>query len=150
MSEKKVVGLTKKVGFQFSIIRTQAVSTDAAWDFLLSEKGVSLWLGKFNFDDFELNNTITTDEGIEAKITIFKADSHLRLAWKPAHWVNNSFIEIRVFEAQGRAKIGLLHTHMMDAQQRAEVKDYWGKVFQEMGVKLAKYGVQRHPAPLRD
>jgi activator of HSP90 ATPase len=146
MSEKKVVGLTKKVGFQYSIIRTHAVSTDAAWDFLLSETGVSIWLGKVNFNDFELNNVIKTAEGIEAKITIFKADSHLRLAWKFAHWVNNSYVEIRVFEAQGRAKIGLLHTHMIDAQQRAEVKDFWGKIFQEMGVELAKYSNSVHEA----
>jgi activator of HSP90 ATPase len=139
MSEKKVVGLTKNVGFQFSIIRTYAVSTDAAWDFLLSESGVSTWLGTIDFDNFELNNPLKTEAEIEAKITIFKADSHLRLAWKPAHWSNNSFIEIRVFNAKGRAKIGLLHTFMMDAAQRAEVKAYWGKIFQEMGAKLAKY-----------
>jgi uncharacterized protein YndB with AHSA1/START domain len=139
MSEKKVVGLTKNVGFQFSITRTYAVSTDAVWDFLLSETGVSTWLGTINFDDFELGNSFTTAEGIEAKITIFKADSHLRLAWKPAHWGNNSFIEMRVFDAKGRAKIGLLHTFMIDAAQRAEVKAYWGKIFQEIGEKLAKY-----------
>jgi activator of HSP90 ATPase len=139
MSEKKVVGLTKNVGFQFSITRTYAVSTDAAWDFLLSETGVSTWLGVINFDDFELNNSLITKARIEAKITIFKADSHLRLAWKPAHWGNNSFIEIRVFDVKGRAKIGLLHTFMMDVAQRTEVKAYWNKIFQEMGVQLAKY-----------
>jgi activator of HSP90 ATPase len=138
MVEEKVVGLTKKVGFQFSIIRTYAVSTDAAWDFLLSEAGISIWLGKINFDDFELNNSLTTTTGVEAKITIFRADSHLRLAWKPAHWVNNSFIEIRVFDTQGRTKIGLLHTHMTDAKQREEVKAYWGKIFQEIGINLTK------------
>jgi activator of HSP90 ATPase len=139
MADKKIVGLTKKVGFQFSIIRTYAVSTDTAWDFLLSETGVSMWLGKMNFDDFELDKSFTTAEEIEGKITIFKADSHLRLAWKPAHWGNNSFIEIRVFEARGRAKVGLLHTHMMDVKQREEVKVYWSKIFEEMGFELAKY-----------
>jgi activator of HSP90 ATPase len=139
MAEKKVVGLTKNVGFQFSIIRTYAVSTDAAWDFLLSESGVSTWLGTIDFNDFELGNLFMTAEGIEAKITIFKADSHLRLAWQPAHWANNSFIEMRVFDVKGRAKIGLLHTFMMDAAQRAEVKAYWNKIFEEMGEKLAKY-----------
>jgi activator of HSP90 ATPase len=139
MAEKKVVGLTKSVGFQFSIIRTFTVSTDTAWDFLLSETGVSTWLGTIDFDDFELGNSFKTAEGIEAKITIFKAGSHLRLAWKPAHWGNNSFIEMRVFDAKGRAKIGLLHTFMTDVAQRVEVKAYWNKVFQEMGVELAKY-----------
>ncbi len=139
MEEEKVVGLTKNVGFQFSITRTYAVSTDAAWDFLLSESGVAIWLGTIDFQDFELNNPLTTAEGIEGKITIFKADSHLRLAWQPRHWSNISSIEIRVFDVKGRAKIGLLHTRMRDVQQREEVKAYWNKIFEKMGSKLAKY-----------
>ncbi len=136
---EKVVGLTKNVGFQFSITRTFPVSPDAAWDFLLCESGVSIWLGTIDFEAFELNNPLTTAEGIAAKITIFKADSHLRLAWQPPHWDNMSSIEIRVFDVKGRAKIGLLHTRMCDVQQREEVKAYWNKIFQEMGLKLAKY-----------
>jgi activator of HSP90 ATPase len=132
MDNKKVVGLTKNVGFQFSITKTCAVSVDAAWDFLLSESGIALWLGTINFDDFELNRPLTTQAGIEAKITLFKADSHLRLAWKPAHWDNISFIEIRVLTNKGRAKLGLLHTHMINVGQREEVKAYWSKIFQQM------------------
>ncbi len=136
---KRVVGLTKNVGFQFSITKTCTVSVDEAWDFLLSESGVSMWLGNINFDDFELNNLLKTSEGIEAKITIFRADSHLRLAWKPAHWHNNSFIEIRVLTNKGRAKLGLLHTHMTSVEQRAEVKAYWTKIMDKMITELTKY-----------
>jgi activator of HSP90 ATPase len=137
--EKKVVGLTKNVGFQFSITKTCAVSVDEAWDFLLSESGIAIWLGDIHFEDFELNNSLITKSGIEAKITIFKADSHLRLAWKPPNWSNNSFIEIRVLTNKDRAKLGLLHTHMMSIEQRQEVKIYWTKIMHEMGLKLAKY-----------
>jgi activator of HSP90 ATPase len=137
--EKKIIGLTKNVGFQFSITKTCPVSVDEAWDFLLSESGVSMWLGYINFDDFELNNSLITKAGIEAKITIFKADSHLRLAWKPAHWDNVSFIEIRVLTNGSRAKLGLLHTHMMSVAQREEVKAYWTKIFNKMALELAKY-----------
>jgi activator of HSP90 ATPase len=136
MDNKKVVGLTKNVGFQFSITKTCAVSVDAAWDFLLSESGIAIWLGSINFDDFELNHALTTKAGIEAKITIFKPDSHLRLAWKPAHWDNISFIEIRVLTNKGRAKLGLLHTQMMNIGQREEVKIYWNEVFQQMDKAL--------------
>lgn len=133
--EEKVVGRTKNVGFQFSITRTIALSPDAAWDFLLSEAGVTVWLGNLNFDNFEVGNALTTAEGIDTKITIFKPESHLRLAWKFAHWMNNSFIEIRVFDIKGRAKIGLLHTHMLNVQQREEVKTHWGKIFDEITAK---------------
>jgi activator of HSP90 ATPase len=137
--EAKVVGLTKNVGFQFSITKTCAVSVDMAWDFLLSESGIAMWLGDIHFNDFEWGNPLTTKAGIEAKITIFKADSHLRLAWKPKHWDNNSFIEIRVLTNKGRAKLGLLHTHMTSIEQREEVKTYWTKIMHEISLKLAKY-----------
>ncbi len=137
--EKRVVGLTKNVGFQFSITKTCPVSPDVAWDFLLSESGIAIWLGDIDFDDFELHKPLITKTGIEAKITIFRADSHIRLAWKPAHWLNNSFIEIRVLTNKGRAKLGLLHTHMMSVGQREEVKAYWNKIVQNMAAELEKY-----------
>jgi activator of HSP90 ATPase len=137
--EAKVVGLTKNVGFQFSITKTCAVSVDTAWDFLLSELGIAMWLGDIHFDDFELNNPLKTKAGIEAKITIFRAASHIRLAWKPTHWHNNSFIELRVLTNKGRAKLGLLHTHMVSIEQREEVKAYWTKVMHKIGLELAQY-----------
>jgi activator of HSP90 ATPase len=136
MSEK-VVGLTKSFGFQFTITKTLLVSPETVWDFLLSELGVSIWLGKINFEDFELNTPFTTAEGIEGKITIFRVDSHIRLAWKPRHWSNNSAIEIRVFNVKGRAKIGFHHTRMIDVTQREEVKVYWTKIMQEIALTLA-------------
>jgi activator of HSP90 ATPase len=137
--EAKIIGLTKNVGFQFSITKTCAVSVDTAWDFLLSELGVAMWLGDIDFDDFELNNPLTTEAGIEAKITIFRANSHIRLAWKPRHWDNNSFIEIRVLTNKGRAKLGLLHTHMVSIAQREEVKAYWTKVINKIALELTQY-----------
>jgi activator of HSP90 ATPase len=132
ISEKKIVGLTKNVGFQFSITRTCAVSIGDAWDFLLSETGIAIWLGDIRFEDFELNQPLTTKAGIDAKITIFKPDSHLRLAWKPAYWENTSFIEIRVLNNKNRAKIGLLHTRMLSVAQREEVKTYWTNVMHKL------------------
>jgi activator of HSP90 ATPase len=137
--EAKAVGLTKNVGFQFSITKTCAVSVDTAWDFLLSESGIAMWLGDIHFDDFESNKPLTTKAGIEAKITIFRPDSHIRLAWKPTHWDNNSFIEIRVLTNKGRAKLGLRHTHMVSVEQREEVKAYWTKVMHKIGSELAQY-----------
>ena len=136
---KKAVGLTKNVGFQFSITKTCAVSPDVAWDFLLSETGIALWLGDIDYNDFELHKPMITKAGIDAKITIFRADSHIRLAWKPAHWPNNSFIEIRVLINKSRAKLGLLHTHMISVEQRAEIKAYWQPIMEKMRVALAKY-----------
>jgi activator of HSP90 ATPase len=137
--EVKIIGLTKNVGFQFSITKTCAVSVDTAWDFLLSELGVAMWLGDIDFEDFELNNPLTTKAGIDAKITIFRANSHIRLAWKPRHWDNNSFIEIRVLTNKGRAKLGLLHTHMVSIAQREEVKVYWTKVIHKIALELTQY-----------
>lgn len=42
------VGKTKDVGFQFGIRKTIPVSTEKIWDFLFSENGLNIWLGKLN------------------------------------------------------------------------------------------------------
>ena len=50
----------KDLGFQVSVSKTFNVSTDAMWLFLLSEAGITVWLGEIKIDDFELQKSFIT------------------------------------------------------------------------------------------
>lgn len=47
------IGHTKDVGFQFGIRKTISVPTEKVLDFLFSENGLNIWLGKLK-NDLEL------------------------------------------------------------------------------------------------
>lgn len=118
----------KPVGFQLGVSKTFAVSYDDMWEFLLSEKGISVWLGEINFDEFGVSKLYQTKQGIEGKLNVFKPDSHLRLAWKPKHWEKSSIVEMRITNSKGRAKIVFHHTNLYEIEQRTEMKKYWDNV----------------------
>jgi uncharacterized protein YndB with AHSA1/START domain len=115
-------------GFQIGISKTFPVSTDFVWDFLFSDEGLKIWLGSINSEDFELNKTYKTEEGITGKLTVFKPDSHIRLTWKPTHWTNISIVEIRVKNSKGRAIILFHQTKIISLEQWEEMKIRWNTV----------------------
>ena len=51
------IKVSKDLGFQVSVCKTFSVSTETMWEFLLSQSGIEVWLGKINIDDLEIQKT---------------------------------------------------------------------------------------------
>jgi activator of HSP90 ATPase len=126
----------KNLGFQYSIRKTFQVSVDVLWEFILSERGISIWLGTMDMADFELNRSFKTLEGIEGKITTFKPDCHFRMSWRPPHWDKPSIIELRITNYKGRASMVIHQTRFFEIEKREEMKVYWGNVIEKMIIEL--------------
>jgi activator of HSP90 ATPase len=133
------VDKTKNLGFQYSIRKTFPIPVDRFWEFLLSEQGISIWLGTINFADFELNKSFKTQEGIEGKITTFKPDCHFRMSWKPPHWEKPSIIEIRITNNKGRAAMVIHQTRFFEFEKRGEMKIYWDAIIVRIGMELRRF-----------
>jgi activator of HSP90 ATPase len=139
--DKDTDNKTKNLGFQYSIRKTFPVSVDRFWEFLLSEQGISVWLGTIDITDFELNKSFKTQEGIEGKITTFKPDCHFRMSWKPMHWEKPSIIEIRITNNKGRAAMVIHQTRFFELEKREEMKIYWERIVERIGVELKGFGM---------
>ena len=100
------VGKTEDVGFQFGIRKTFSVSTEKAWDFLFSENGVNIWLGKLK-NELEIKKGYETGNGTKGLVRVFKPNSHIRLNWKPKNWKNMSTVQIRVIENGEKSTIAI-------------------------------------------
>lgn len=128
----------KPIGFQLGVSKTFSISCDDLWKFLLSEEGLEVWLGEINFDEFEINKPFKTKQGVEGKLTVFKLDSHLRLAWKPKNWEKSSFVEMRITNLKGRARILFHQTKLYEMEQRIEMKKYYVNIILNIENKLAE------------
>src|SRR5215212_5397663 len=100
MQKTRVVGQTKDVGFQIGVRKTFPLSVHQAWDFLFSNEGLSIWLGKINSGDVEVNKAYKTEAGIEGKVSVLKSYSHIRLTWKRKDWENTSAVQVRVIPSK--------------------------------------------------
>ena len=127
---EKIIGQTKDRGFQMGGRKTLPVSYDIAWDFLFSDEGLKIWLGKINSD--ELDKSYKTKDGIEGKINVLKTNSHIRLTWKPKNWANISAIQIRVINAKGKTTISFHQDKLLNSIQRDEMKKHWDTVLEKI------------------
>ena len=130
---------TKKVkdlGFQVSVSKVFSVTTETMWEFLLSEEGIAVWLGKFPIEDFEIQKSFVTEDGIEGKLTVFVPDCHLRLKWKPIHWQKFTTIELRVTNRKGKASVIFYQAVFFEIEKREEMRIYWKNIISIMIDKL--------------
>jgi len=126
----------KDLGFQVSVRKTFSVSTETMWEFLLSQSGIEVWLGKINIDDLEIQKTFISDEGIEGKLTVFIPNCHLRLKWKPKHWQKFSTVELRVTNNKGRSSVVFHQTGFFEIEKIEEMRTYWKSIISNMNEEL--------------
>lgn len=121
----KQVGQTKDTGFQFGLQKTFAVAEEVVWEYMFSDMGLKTWLGELT-SDFSLNKNYLTKEGIEGFVRVFQPYSHIRIVWKKKEWTNTSSLQIRIIrKADKKTLISFCHEKLLDANQRAEMKEYW-------------------------
>ena len=142
-TQKKTIGLTKDVGWQFGLRKTLPYSQAYLWDFMFSEKGLKIWLGEFD-EELEIKKPFKTKAGIEGFVRVFKPYSHIRLNWKKKNWENLSTVQVRVMGNQEKATISFHQEKLSDNLQREEMKKYWN----EKMVKIEKVIVDKKTTTL--
>ena len=131
------VGKTKDVGFQFGIRKTIPVSTEKVWDFLFSENGLKIWLGKLN-TELELKKEFKTENGITGFVRVFNPNSHIRLNWKLKTWENISTVQIRVIGDVNKTTIAIHQEKLLNSKQRTEMKKYWTEILEKLTTEMNK------------
>lgn len=131
------VGKTKDAGFQFGIRKTIPVSTGKVWDFLFSENGLEIWLGKLK-SGLEMKKEYVTENGITGLVRVLKANSHIRMNWKPRNWENMSTVQIRVIGNQEKTTIAIHQEKLLNAEQRVEMKEHWTEIIEKLTTEIKK------------
>ena len=132
-----MIGKTKDVGFQFGIRKTIPVSTEKVWDFLFSDNGLKIWLGKLN-TELELKKEFKTENGITGFVRVFNPNSHIRLNWKPKNWENISTVQIRVIGDENKTTIAIHQEKLLNSEQRTEMKEYWTEIMKKITNEMNK------------
>jgi uncharacterized protein YndB with AHSA1/START domain len=128
----KPTGKTKDVGFQFGLQKTFPISSKKVWDFMLSDKGLKIWLGDLK-TDLEVKKAYRTKSGIEGFVRVLKPNSHIRMHWKKKNWDNMSTVQVRVIRKdKDKTTISFHQEKLKDAKQRAEIKEFWKEKMTEI------------------
>jgi hypothetical protein len=127
---------SKDLGYQVSVSKTFGVSTQAMWEFLLSDHGLEVWLGKISSGAFDLMQEFVTQDGTQGMLRVFVPDCHVRYKWKPSTFEKPSTVELRVVNAKGKAKVIFHHTGFYQKEQQEILRTYWKNVISRMTTAL--------------
>ncbi len=136
MSKGDFIGFTKDYGYQVGVSRTVNLPVEDVWKFLLSKKGMSVWLGTWAFDKWETGIEYLTEEGTQGMIRVFKIFSHIRLSWRRKDWAHDSILQIRTIPNAGKTTLSIHQEKLLDAKQRDEMKHYWTHVLEDIVKQL--------------
>jgi len=54
------------------------------------------------------------------------------------NWVNMSTVQIRVIGNQEKTTIAIHQEKLLNAEQRAEMKEYWNEIMNKIGTEIKK------------
>jgi hypothetical protein len=121
------VGLTKDTGWQIGVRRTLPVSPDKLWNFMVSMRGIELWLGKG--DPFELQEgaTYQLQDGTAGEVRVMKSLSHWRITRLPqdTEYQRPSIIQIRILDSGGKSILAFHEEHLPTEKERGNRKAFY-------------------------
>ena len=131
----KPVGLSRDSGWMAGARKTFRISTAAAWEFLLSDKAVRVWLGGLPESKLAKRVDYRLADGTHGRVTVFEPGSHLRMTWTPPSYPRPSILQVRVMATGDKAVIAFHQEHLPDQAARAGRKAFFQQVldqFEEM------------------
>ena len=106
---KKVVGQTLDVGFEIGVQKTLAIAPTHVWAFLLSAKGLQIWLGAITKLPTKPDEAYATTDGTMGEIRSIEPGKKLRLTWKPADVKDISTLQITVIRSGKKTLLRFHH-----------------------------------------
>ena len=92
---------------------------------MFSKKGLNIWLGDNQSEQFDLNTKYKTINGIEGTVRVFKIHSHVRMSYNKPEWENSSTLQIRFIPLKNKTTISFHLEKIKDSEQRVEVEKEW-------------------------
>lgn len=126
------IGKTKGQGWEIGVRRTLPIRTDAAWELLMTQSGLGIWLGHGVTPDFQKGDTFQTDEKTEGEIRSYDEGSMIRMRWQPSGWDFASTLQIRVLPAKRGATISIHHEKLENGEQREQMQQHWSAVLDQL------------------
>jgi uncharacterized protein YndB with AHSA1/START domain len=132
MNATTPVGKTKTQGWEIGVRRTFPISTDKAWELLMTQPGLGIWLGEGVGPTFKKGDTYETTDGTSGQIRSYSQGSLIRLTWQPRGKESPSTLQIRVLPAKTGATISVHHEKLQNSAERKAMREHWSAVLDRL------------------
>jgi uncharacterized protein YndB with AHSA1/START domain len=130
---RKPVGVTKDAGVQIGVRKTPAANRETLWDYLLSPRGLTLWIGSVADFRAEKGFVFASAEGVSGKLTVVQPYRKLRMTWSRPEWSMHSRLQITLLPANaGKTTIAIHQEMLEDVYIREQMRRFWENRLQQI------------------
>ncbi len=127
-------GLTKDAGWEVGVSRTLPTDPGTMWEYLLSEPGLSLWLGDGVPGPLEKGLPFSTTDGTTGEICSLRPGDRVRLTWKPPGRQQYAVVQLALRPAPTGCSVRF-HSERLDSEsERETMRFHWRKVLDQLAV----------------
>ena len=134
---KAPVGKTKDAGWQIGVSRTVPVDVDDAWEYLTSERGLAVWLGKGVGPPLARGQSYETTDGTRGEIRSFRPHDRIRVTWQPPDRPDHATVQIALQPAATGCTFRFHTERLHDGEERERMRDHWRSIAGTIEADLA-------------
>jgi uncharacterized protein YndB with AHSA1/START domain len=125
MRGSRVIGQTADAGFQVGVSRTIDSPRRRAWDFLLSPRGLKIWLGNAATLKPAKGTVYRTADGGSGEVRGVKRAERLRLTWKPRGWKRATVVQLYLHPSSGKTSVRFHQERLPGRAERERMRRRW-------------------------
>ena len=129
-------GLRQDGVWEIGVSRTLPVAIDDAWSFLVSERGLSTWLGPGVRLPGQPNERFTSADGGAGELRSFHPLERVRVQWQPAGAEHTTVVQCTVSGRSGRTVVRFHEEHLADEVAREQQRAHWRAVMDDVEAAL--------------
>lgn len=137
---RRVVGETKDAGFEVGAQKVVYQPVEKVWNFLLSPKGLHLWLGNISTLELKEKSPYETKDGTTGEIRRIKEGQRIRMTWQPNGWKSPATLHFMLTcprNTKEKTNIGFHLEKLPNAKTREHMRNHWQLVLEKIAKELS-------------
>ena len=129
-------GLTRDAGWQIGASCTFPVDLAAAWELLLSPRGLALWLGDLVTGPLAAGTAYATADGTTGEVRSLREQDRVRLTWRPPGRAKPATVQLALTAAPRGTTVRFHTERLGSAEEREELRRHWHAVLDRLEGEL--------------
>ena len=122
--EQRQVGKTRDAGWQIGVSRTVHVDLDTAWDFLISQPGIAIWLGSGVEPPLRVGDGYVTDAGVRGEVRSVRERDRVRMTWQPPDRSKAATLQVALRQAATGCTFRFHAERLADSDERERMRSH--------------------------
>lgn len=134
---RRMDGWNQKGEYSITATKSLAVGADDVWKFLISPRGIALWLKPLSPFHLRPGESFENEDGIFGQLRTVKAGRRLRLTWQDSDWDRKSILQINIVpKPKGKSILVFQQEQLRQGRLRESLRQHWRKILAEIAKEV--------------